>query len=72
MKRIIPIVGLGLGAGTSAAIAMIAVAATIFVAISMTTVAGIFISAPTRAGTRTGGSGLATTQRVWRVMTKRS
>jgi hypothetical protein len=36
----------------------------------MTTVAGIFISAPTRAGTRTGGSGLATTQRVWRVMTE--
>jgi hypothetical protein len=33
MKRSIPIVGLGLGAGTSAPIAMIVVAATIFVAI---------------------------------------
>jgi hypothetical protein len=33
MKRIIPIVSLGLGAGTSAAIAMIAVAAMIFAAI---------------------------------------
>jgi hypothetical protein len=33
MKRIIPIVGLGLGAGTSAAIAMIVVAAMIFAAI---------------------------------------
>jgi hypothetical protein len=33
MKRIVPIVGLGLGAGTSAAIAMIAVAAMIFAAI---------------------------------------
>jgi hypothetical protein len=33
MKRIIPIVGLGLGAGKSAATAMIAVAAMIFAAI---------------------------------------
>jgi hypothetical protein len=33
MKRIIPIVGLGLGGGTSAALAMIAVAAMIFAAI---------------------------------------
>jgi hypothetical protein len=35
MKRIIPIVGLGLGAGTSAPIAMIVVAAMIFAAIRL-------------------------------------
>jgi hypothetical protein len=44
MKRIIPIVGLGLGAGTSAAIAMIAVAAMIFAGIRSSGLgpAGIF------------------------------
>jgi hypothetical protein len=51
MKRIIPIVGLGLGAGTSAAIAMIRRRRDDLRRgqnnrCSMTTVAGIFISAP--------------------------
>jgi hypothetical protein len=46
MKRLVPIIGLGLGAMASAAIATAAVAALTRVWCSMRTIAGIFVSAP--------------------------